>query len=430
MGKKGKVIGTVITAGICAIGGLAGGIALANTNTAQQVAEAEDKGYQEGHKDGYEQGASENTGYTEEDLENAKDEGREEVENEYLKVLSILTSQEKVENWATEDVCLYSTMSNSAPGLIAYKKSVNKFYILIDSGCEYRFLGVMDGEIMICSGNSSTPGLFGLTDSDMSLKTYMSSGYGFEYFEKTGERMIVTCRGLKSNSEALSLVEVKDNGQYEILLESESDGDIQIAGSIDYAYESGTSNFYIHNTDTNEYEKVENVDVTINSAEKFTDINLGLKSIVVLRNDQNKLAFVDIETKEYKSKQLTGQNVVDIFAYVVSDDGETIFYKTKTELWQYSKTYGSNSVLVQDIQDFRMLMTTQDGMYFYCQNSAGTYDLYGLKFGQEAMKHVEGCTEMYDNEFGADYVGVYAVKDGEPHQYKLYYATNTIEQVS
>lgn len=426
---KGKIIGTIITAGIFGVGGVAGGIALANINTAQQVADAEDKGYQEGHKDGYEQGASENTGYTEEDLENAKDEGREEAENEYLTVLSILTSQEKIENWATEDICLYSTMSNSTPGLIAYKKSENKFYKLFDSGCEYRFLGIMDGEILICSGNSSTPGLFGLTDSDMSLKTYMSSGYSFEYFEKTDGRMIVTCRGLKSNSGALSLVEVKDNGEYEILLQPETDGDIQIAGSAKYVYESGTSNFYIHNIDTNEYEKVENIDTPINMAIPVVNVNTGY-SIVVLKNEQNKFAFVDVETKEFISTEIPGQNVIDVQIYCSYDDSDLIFYRTDTEFWQYNRKDSSNSVLVQDIQEFRILMTTQDALYFYCRNSAGTYDLYGLKFGQEATKHVEGCTEMYDNEFGADYVGVYAVKDGEPHQYRLYYETNTIEQVS
>ncbi len=428
MNNKLKIIGTVLTIATFTAGGVVGGTILANQNTAQQVAEAEDKGYQEGHKDGYEQGASENTGYTEEDLENAKDEGREEAENEYLTVLSILTSQEKIENWATKDICLYSTMSNSTPGLIAYKKSENKFYKLFDSGCDYRFLGIMDGEILICSGNSSTPGLFGLTEN-MVLKTYMDSGYGFENIEKTDGKMIVSCRGLKTGSNAMSLVEVKDNQQYEILLQSDTDNDIQIIGSAFYAYEAGTSNLYIWNNETNKYEKIEDIDVTINSAEYIAGINIG-KSILLLRNSQNKLAFVDTATRQYTSKTLYSGEIENVLVYNDGETDETIFYTTKTELWQYSITYGSNSVLVQDIQDFRMLMTTQDALYFYCQNSAGTYDLYGLKFGQEATKHVEGCTEMYDNEFGADYVGVYAVKDGEPHQYKLYYATNTIEQVS
>ncbi len=78
MAKKGKVIGALITAGIFGVGGVAGGIALANTQMEQKVADAEDKGYQEGHKDGYDEGLTVNVGYTEEDLENAKEEGREE----------------------------------------------------------------------------------------------------------------------------------------------------------------------------------------------------------------------------------------------------------------------------------------------------------------------------------------------------------------
>ena len=51
MNNKLKIIGTVLTIATFTAGGVVGGTILANQNTAQQVAEAEDKGYQEGHKD-------------------------------------------------------------------------------------------------------------------------------------------------------------------------------------------------------------------------------------------------------------------------------------------------------------------------------------------------------------------------------------------
>lgn len=148
MAKKGKIIGAIITAGIFAAGGLAGGIALANINTAKQIAEAEDKGYQEGHKDGYEQGTSE-AGYTEEDLENAKDEGREEAESEYLAALSILTSQDKQENSVNENLSFY--YSPTIPGLVVHNKLENKFYPLRKDGSWTKFDKLSDDNILAYS---------------------------------------------------------------------------------------------------------------------------------------------------------------------------------------------------------------------------------------------------------------------------------------
>lgn len=427
MNNKWKIIGTALTIATFTAGGVVGGTVLASQNTAQQVAEAEDKGYQEGHKDGYEQGSNENTGYTEEDLENAKDEGREEVENEYLAVLSIVTDQNKLDSWVTDDINLYSSYQNSKPGLVLHKKSNNTYQMIFDKGFGYRFIGFLGEEALICSNNIETQGLYGLNCETLELKTYTTSGYDFQTYDQVNGRLIVTCRGLQDSME-LKLVEIKENGECEILIQSETGNDVQMIESGKVVIESGTQNLYLLDEESFTYSKVEDIDVNIEWASVVYDIVSGNKSIIVLTNQENKLAVIDAQTMEYKSQDLRENVMADGLNYVCTEDGDNLFYRTETSLWQYNLTNDTNTLLLEGIQDFRLLTITSNGMYFYCLNTSGTYDLYGLQYGRDITKHLENCTEMFETEFVGDFVRIFVIKDSEEHQYKLDFSTNTIEQ--
>ena len=412
---KGKIIGALITAGIFGVGGVAGGIVLANTQMEQKVADAEDKGYQEGHKDGYEQGASENTGYTEEDLENAKDEGREEAENEYLTVLSILTSQDKQEMWVNENLCLYSTPS--IPGLIAYNKTDKRFYTIKEDGYSYSYVGSMDGYAMITSSEQGV-GLFGIKEEDLSLKVFTTFGYGYTNLNKFDDSLIATCRD-QTFMYGCNVVKIKDNGEVEVLIQSQGQ-DLSIMNNI--AYELNSDKIYIYQSGT--FNQVNGMEgIWINYIE---DLGNGLFNV---KNSQGNTVILNTNTAEVKTLELSSDLNIMSIAYSYSTQ-DYVFSTGNNEVYVYNFSSEELEKQLDNVTDNQGLISSDYYVYFKSyNNSTGSYDFYGLIFGNEITKLKEGCSDVYTTDFDGTYWHVYCIEDGFGNEYKLNPETGSFEAV-
>ena len=169
---KGKIIGALITAGIFGVGGVAGGIALATSQTEQRVAEAEDKGYEAGHKDGYEEGLTVNVGYTEEDLENAKNEGIEEgYQNGFDDGVNYVPPEPVYANISDLNLRgdMFSYSINDTEKIVSTSENDGVFYIdnknqtakqIFETGNSWGvFQAVGDGDCLILSSSNSTHGV-------------------------------------------------------------------------------------------------------------------------------------------------------------------------------------------------------------------------------------------------------------------------------
>lgn len=410
MAKKGKIIGALITAGIFGVGGVAGGIALANTQMEQKVADAKEEGRQEG----YEEGLTVNVGYTEEDLENAKDEGREEAENEYLTVLSILTSQDKQEMWINENLCLYSTPSIA--GLIAYNKTDKKFYTIKEDGYSYSYIGSMDGYAMMTSSEQGV-GLFGIKEDDLSLKNFTTFGYSYSNINKFDDVFIATCRD-QTFRYGCNVVKIKDNGEVEVLIESGGQ-DLNIMNNI--AYELETDKIYIYQSGT--FNKVNGMEgIWINYIE---DLGNGLFNV---KNSQGTV-ILNTNTSEVKKLELSSDLNIMSIAYSYSTQ-DYVFSTSNNEVYVYNFSSEELEKQLENVTDNQGLISSDYYVYFKSyNNSTGSYDFYGLIFGSEITKLKEGCSDVYTTDFDGTYWHVYCIEDGFGNEYKLNPETGSFEAV-
>lgn len=192
---KGKILGAVITAGIFAAGGLAGGIALATSQTDQKVAEAEDKGYEAGHKDGYEEGLTVNVGYTDDDLENAKEEAFQEgvnsVQNSNVLDISDFGLTTFTSSKLEDGSYLISSTTEGKEGIyLVNKEGGQKLY----DGSYSFYSSLSNGDRLLLSKDTSCPGLLYYNHVQNRMTKIFDYGNIFDEILINDDLLLISCK--------------------------------------------------------------------------------------------------------------------------------------------------------------------------------------------------------------------------------------------
>lgn len=422
MSKKGKVIGALIGVVLAGAGGIAGGVALANQNMDQQIADAKEEAYQEG----FDKGQSSNPGgYTEEDLQNAKDEGMEELQEEYATVFAILATQDRSEIGLNDNIILYSSYNQDATGLIAYSKTDNKFYTLSTTGYGYIECGRINTDVgemlMVSSSSENTPGLFGITE-DLEMKTYATRGYNYQQVISNGDELLAICYGIGDYPFESSLVKIGADGQLTSLITSQFGGGVWINADGQIAYESNSQNAYV-STSFGEYTKIDGVDVTIRDGGWMIDSMTG-QGIMYFTNEDGKIAIYDFKSGKYYSTSTSYTMFTGVLGY--SYDNDTILCSVYDDsngsaIVSYDFSTGTVKTLFTNLMNGQWFESGIDEMVLMTCGMDNKWTISSFSYSSnEVTTYFEGVNDAYlvsigENNVANVHVGFF--DDTGEHQY-------------
>lgn len=432
MSKKGKVIGALIGVVLAGAGGIAGGVALANTQMDKQIAEAKDEAYQEGFDKGQ---ATNPGGYTEEDLQNAKEEGKSELAEEYETVFAILTTQDRSQIFVNDNLELFSSNTSDVQGLIAHSIQDNKFYTLLTTGYGYLESGrAADDSVLVSSFASDVPGLFSVSQN---LKIEEIANQGFNYIQtiSNGKEMIATCYGFGNHPNVSSVVRIDSDGIVEPLITSEFGGDVIAQGEGHVVYERGSQNAY-YSTQFGEYTKIDEIDVSITDGNYLTDSISG-QGIIYFTNEDGKIAVYDLKNNKYFSDALTDEMFGGVLGYSYSSDKIVCaVYNLSTNLNRivaYDLSTGEGQTVVEDIMNAEWSDMGNEHLFLIVGNIDQTRNVLDYSYSDgDITTYFENVNEAYvmsigENDINNVHIG-YSDDEGQ-HECIINVATDEVQKL-
>ena len=167
--KNGLILSLGVMTGL--VTAFDGGMILANQMVGdKQYSEAEFQEYGEQQREeGYNEGLTVNVGYSEEDLQNAYEQGIAEMEE----ILSVVENKHVI--YEMNSIEIFSS-SNGTPGLFLHNRDTNK-YSKIANGMDYSYASANNANKIIVYGVNGTEGYYIIDAVNVELEVAEELGY-------------------------------------------------------------------------------------------------------------------------------------------------------------------------------------------------------------------------------------------------------------
>lgn len=360
-----------------------------------------------------------NIGHTDEELEEAVNQAKEEIANKYKTILNILQSEgrQTVErtdtNWNRVGKFLFA---QDQEGLVYFDEETGDYSVLKLTG-KYTGLGemVLNNTRMYVFSSTENGGLFGYSKENMDYVEYSSTGGNFQNITAAADgELLAECR-IENKQKVVGL----KNGELMALIEGEND--VYLQGFT--AFEDGTKNFYTYDWGTKNFVKADGIGVNIISVG-----DAGYDNYVLV-NTEGKFA---VWSRVYGYKETTFEgNYIACFSVeqtkfnFIADNG----------LYRFEIGEGTVEKLLSDIDTSTSQICADSDIYllYNAHNTNSMYwDLYIIPNGEAANIILSDICEngMTVTESTGEYINFTATtKDGITHDYKYTVSTKELTQI-
>lgn len=358
-------------------------------------------------------------GHTDEELEEAVNQAKEETANKYKTILNILQSENRQTlertdtNWNRIGKFLFA---QDQEGLIYFDDETGDYSILKKTG-KY----ISNGEInfhnasMYVFSSTENAGLFGYNKKNMDYVEYSSTGGNFQNILTVSDgELLAECR-IENKQKIVSL----KNGELTVLVEG--DNDIYLRGFT--AFEDGTKNFYTYDWGTKNFVKADGIDVII------TEVTDAGYDNFVFGNTEGKIA-VYSRVYGYKESTIDGN-----FTGAFLPKESSFVFSTENALYRFELSEGTVDKLISDIEIGTSMnhAALNSGIFYNAHNLNSMYwDLYFISSVGDANVVLADIVEngITVTEAMEEYINFTATtKDGTTHDYKYTISTKELTQL-
>lgn len=358
-------------------------------------------------------------GHTDEELEEAVNQAKEETANKYKTVLNILQSdyrqvfERRAANWGILGKFL---LARDQEGLVYFDEETGDYSVLRETG-KYTALGEisLNNTNMYMFSSIENDGLFGYSRENMDCTVFASTGGDFQNITAAADgELLAACR-IDNKQKIVSL----KNEELTILVEGEND--VCLRGFT--AFESGTNNFYIYNWGVKNFIKADGVGVII------TEVTDAGYDNFILGNTEGKIA-VYSRVYGYKESAIDGS-----FTGCFSPKESSFVFSTENALYRFEISDGSVEKLLSDIDtSASQIHISSDSYLFYDAHNPNSmyWDLYLIANDGSSNLVLADISEnsVSVTEATEEYINFTATtKDGATHDYKYTVSTKELTQL-
>lgn len=358
-------------------------------------------------------------GHTDEELEEAVNQAKEETANKYKTILNILQSEgrqtiERTDtNWNRVGKFLFAS---DKEGLVYFDEATANYNVLKLTG-KYTGLGemVLNNTSMYVFSSTENGGLFGYSKENMDYVEFSSTGGNFQNIITATDGELLAESRIENKQKIVSL----KNGELMVLIEGENN--VYLQGFT--AFEDGTKNFYTYDWGTKNFVKADGIGVNIISVG-----DAGYDNYVLV-NTEGKFA---VWSRIYGYKETTFEgNYIACFSVeqtkfnFIADNG----------LYRFEIGEGTVEKLLSDIDTSTSQICADSDIYllYNAHNTNSMYwDLYIIPNGETANIILSDICEngMTVTESTGEYINFTATtKDGTTHDYKYTISTKELTQL-
>ena len=358
-------------------------------------------------------------GHTDEELEEAVNQAKEETANKYKTILNILQSESRqtIErtdtNWNRVGKFLFAL---DKEGLVYFDEATANYNVLKLTG-KYTGLGemVLNNTSMYVFSSTENGGLFGYSKENMDYVEFSSTGGNFQNIITATDGELLAESRIENKQKIVSL----KNGELTVLVEG--DNDIYLRGFT--AFEDGTKNFYTYDWGTKNFVKADGIDVII------TEVTDAGYDNFVLGNTEGKIA-VYSRVYGYKESAIDGS-----FTGCYLPNESSFVFSTENALYRFELSDGTVEKLISDIEPGTSVIHAAlgSGLFYNAHNSNSMYwDLYFIPNVGSADLVLTDISEngVSITESTEEYINFTATtKDGTTHDYKYTISTKELTQL-
>ena len=358
-------------------------------------------------------------GHTDEELEEAVNQAKEETANKYKTILNILQSESRqtIErtdtNWNRVGKFLFAL---DKEGLVYFDEATANYNVLKLTG-KYTGLGemVLNNTSMYVFSSTENGGLFGYSKENMDYVEFSSTGGNFQNIITATDGELLAESRIENKQKIVSL----KNGELTVLVEG--DNDIYLRGFT--AFEDGTKNFYTYDWGTKNFVKADGIDVII------TEVTDAGYDNFVLGNTEGKIA-VYSRAYGYKESTIDGN-----FTGAFLPKESSFVFSTENALYRFELSEGTVDKLISDIEIGTSMnhAALNSGIFYNAHNLNSMYwDLYFISSVGDANVVLADIVEngITVTEAMEEYINFTATtKDGTTHDYKYTISTKELTQL-
>lgn len=356
-------------------------------------------------------------GHTDEELEEAVNQAKEETANKYKTILNILQSESRqtIErtdtNWNRIGKFLFA---QDQEGLIYFDEETEDYSVLKLTG-KYTSVGEMflNNTRMYVFSSTENGGLFGYSKDNMEYVEFSSTGGNFEDITPAADgELLASCR-IENKQKVVGL----KNGELTVLVEGENN--VYLRGFT--AFESGTNNLYMYNWA--DFVKADGIGVIITDV-----VDVGYDHFV-LGNTEGKIA-VYSRAYGYKESTIDGN-----FTGSFLPKESSFVFSTENALYRFELSEGTVDKLISDIETGTSInhAALNSGIFYNAHNLNSMYwDLYFISSVGDVNVVLADIVEngITVTEATEEYINFTATtKDGTTHDYKYTISTKELTQL-
>ena len=358
-------------------------------------------------------------GHTDEELEEAVNQAKEETANKYKTILNILQSENRqtIErtdtNWNRVGKFLFAS---DKEGLVYFDEATANYNVLKLTG-KYTGLGemVLNNTSMYVFSSTENGGLFGYSKENMDYVEFSSTGGNFQNIMTSTDGELLAESRIENKQKIVSL----KNGELTVLVEG--DNDIYLRGFT--AFETGTNKLYTYDWGIKNFVKADGIDVII------TEVTDAGYDNFVLGNTEGKIA-VYSRVYGYKESAIDGS-----FTGCYLPNDSSFVFSTENALYRFELSDGTVEKLISDIEPGTSVIHAAlgSGLFYNAHNSNSMYwDLYFIPNVGSADLVLTDISEngVSITESTEEYINFTATtKDGTTHDYKYTISTKELTQL-
>ena len=404
-------------------------------NTGQNV--GYENGYTDGEKAGYDSGfeAGLANGFTEEDIQNAKEEAYQEKDDEYNELIKFFAGGTRTRY--ESDTYELLTSTSGLEGVILHDKLTDSYQKIINTGTNFNIWKDLHDTYVIISGSDTTEGLYFFNKENGNLITFSEnkqwSANSFKYIYPDNKNMLITPATDTNddsilgdgvyyfNVEALTFEKILSGKYFSVSAYNKKDGDVLVA----YISSRSEDELGLYTFD------VENEELKTLTSEGYGYIvefyNVGNKEVITCA-----LGLVEILPDTSINILISTNGGIDSWCTIYND----LAWTNENKLYRYNHETESYDYINPNIEVTNIIPEAGYDIFIF-DNNESKFVVYSVSGDEVFSINLEfniQFGQIFDYNFGegGNNMTIEALPLGEYGSFKTYFAdfdNGTFEEV-